>query len=94
MPSVFGATVKTITIRDIDPDVAEKLKRTASEQNKSMNQLILEFIKKNLGLEKEKLYTRDYNDLDHLFGSWDKEEFCRIQGKIDEERQIDQDIWK
>ena len=86
--------MKAITIRDIDPDVAKKLKATASEQNKSMNQLVLEFIKKNLGLEKEKIYDREYNDLDGLFGSWDDKEFNSIQNKINQERQIDQDIWK
>ncbi|MFA5904287.1 MAG: toxin-antitoxin system HicB family antitoxin [Desulfobacula sp.] len=86
--------MKAITIRDIDPEVAKKLKATASEQNKSMNQLVLEFIKKNLGLEKEKIYDREYNDLDSLFGSWDDEEFNRIHNKINQERQIDQDVWK
>ena len=86
--------MKAITIRDIDPEVARKLKITAAEQNKSMNQLVLEFIKKNLGLEKEKIYTREYNDLDNLFGSWDDTEFNSIQDKIDQERKIDQDIWK
>jgi len=86
--------MKAITIRDIDPEVARKLKVTASEQNKSMNQLVLEFIKKNLGLEKEIVYTREYNDLDNLFGGWDEDEFNSIQNKINQERQIDQDLWK
>ena len=42
---------------------------------------------------KEKKYTREYSDLDHLFGSWDETEFINIQDKINQERQIDQDIW-
>lgn len=46
--------MKAIPIRDIDPEVARKLKLTASEQNKSMNQLILEFIKKIWALKKKK----------------------------------------
>lgn len=86
--------MKAITIRGIEPDVAEKLKLAASKQNKSLNQLVLEFIKKNLGIEKEKKYSREYNDLDHLFGSWDDNEFNNIQNKINQERHIDQDIWK
>jgi len=86
--------MKSITIRGIEPDVAAKLKSAASEQKKSLNQLILEFIKKNLGLEKQKKYTRKYNDLDNLFGSWSENEFNKIENKINQERQIDQDIWK
>ena len=49
--------MKAITIRDIDPEVAKKLKATASEQNKSMNQLVLEFIKKIWVLKKKKYMT-------------------------------------
>ena len=85
--------MKAITIRGVEPAVAEKLKLTAAKQNKSLNQLVLEFIKKSLGMEKEKKYSRDYDDLDHLFGSWDEEEFDAIQKKINQERQIDQDLW-
>ncbi len=85
--------MKAITIRGVEPAVAEKLRLTAAKQNKSLNQLVLEFIKKNLGMEKEKKYSRDYDDLDRLFGSWDEEEFDAIQKKISQERQIDQDLW-
>jgi len=86
--------MKAITIRGVEPAVAEKLKLTAAKQNKSLNQLVLEFIKKSLGMEKEKKYSRDYDDLDHLFGSWDEKEFDAIQKKINQERQIDQDLWE
>ena len=85
--------MKAITIRGVESVVAEKLKQTAVKQNKSLNQLVLEFIKKNLGMVKEKKYSREYDDLDHLFGSWDEEEFNTIQNKIKQERQIDQDLW-
>ena len=86
--------MKAITIRGIEPDVAAKLKSAAASQNKSLNQLVLEFIKINLGIEKEKKYTRQYSDLDDLFGSWDEDEFNRIQKKIDQERKIDQGMWE
>lgn len=86
--------MKTITIRGIEPELAEKLKAIATDQNKSLNQLVLEFIKKNLGVEKEKKYSREYNDLDNLFGSWDESQFNAIQNKITQERRIDEDIWK
>lgn len=86
--------MKAITIRGVEPDVAEKLKLTASDQNKSINQLIIELIKKSLGISKEKKYSREYDDLDNLFGSWDDKEYSTIQNKINQERQIDQEIWQ
>lgn len=85
--------MKAITIRGIDPVVAEKLKSMAAKHNKSLNQLVLEFIKKNLGMTKEKKYSKKYDDLDHLFGTWNDEEFNTIQGKISRDRKIDMELW-
>ena len=59
----------------------------------SINQLVIDIMKKHFGLEKEKKFTRSYNDLDHLFGKWSQEEFDHVQGKINSERKIDREIW-
>ncbi|GAB6095733.1 hypothetical protein JCM14469_19860 [Desulfatiferula olefinivorans] len=85
--------MKALTIRGVEPEVSEKLKIIAAKQGKSVNQLMLEFIKKNLGLEKEKQYSREYHDLDDLFGTWSDDEYENIQGRINGERQIDQELW-
>jgi len=85
--------MKAITIRGIDPELAEKLKQVAALRGKSTNRLILEMIRKELGLEKEKKYSRRYNDLDELFGRWSEDEFRRISNKIEEESQIDSELW-
>ncbi|MCA1785702.1 MAG: hypothetical protein LC657_06955 [Desulfobacteraceae bacterium] len=42
----------------------------------------------------EKKFTREYDDLDSLFGRWSQQEFQTIQGRIDEERAIDSELWK
>ena len=86
--------MKAVTIRGIEPEVSEKLKVTAAEQGKSINQLTIEIIKKSLGLIKEKKYSREYDDLDDLFGRWSEDEFKEISAKITKERQIDQELWK
>jgi hypothetical protein len=88
-----GACMKAVTIRGIEPEISEKLKSIAAKQGKSVNQLMLELIKKNLGFEKEKKYSREYHDLDDLFGKWSDEDYECIQGKISRERQIDQELW-
>jgi hypothetical protein len=46
-----------------------------------------------VGLGKKKRFTGEYHDLDHLFGRWTEEEFTGIQGKIDQERRIDEELW-
>jgi plasmid stability protein len=86
--------MKTITIRGVDSVLADKLKKTAKRKTRSVNQFMLDMLKKNLGLEKEKKFTEVYHDLDHLFGKWSKEEFDAIQSKIDSERKIDKELWE
>ncbi len=86
--------MKAVTIRGVEPEVADKLKSVAAEQGKSINQLALEIVKEGLGLRKKKKFSREYNDLDHLFGRWSEGQFREIQTKIDRERQVDQELWK
>ncbi|MDQ1333752.1 MAG: hypothetical protein QG552_702 [Thermodesulfobacteriota bacterium] len=86
--------MKAVTIRGIEPELADKLKSAAAEQGKSINQLTLELIKERLGLKKGKRYSREYDDLDHLFGRWNEAEFREIQAKIDQERHIDPELWE
>jgi hypothetical protein len=51
-------------------------------------------IETNLGFKKEKKYSREYKDLDDLFGRWSDDEFIKIHDKIERERQVDQELWK
>jgi ribosomal protein L18E len=85
--------MKTITVRGIENELAEKLKYIAKQEGKSVNRHILETLKKSCGLEKEKKFSRIYRDMDHLFGKWSAEDFKRIQDKIDAERKIDPELW-
>jgi len=73
--------------------VAEKLKQTANSQGKSTNRLILDMIKKELGFEKKNQYSRRYDDLDDLFGTWSENEFRKISNTIDQQRRIDPELW-
>ena len=85
--------MKTITVRGLDPSLALKLKQTAKKEGKSVNQFVIDSIKRLLGEENEKRFSVEYHDMDHLFGRWSEEEFEKIQGKIDSERKIDQEFW-
>ncbi len=85
--------MKTITVRGLEPSLVEKMKYTARKEGKSVNQLVLDTIKQHLGMKKEKQFTVVHHDMDHIFGRWSKEEFDRIQGKIDAERKIDKELW-
>ena len=85
--------MKAITIRGIEPSVANKLKNEAKIEGKSVNQFVKDMIKEHLGLGGKKKHTAIHHDLDHLFGRWSEEEFLKIQGKIKQERTIDRELW-
>ncbi len=84
----------SISIRGVDEQLSTLLKQQAAIAGKSLNQLVLDLLKKNVGMEKTMKFTQEYHDLDHLFGSWSEDEFNAIQGKIDAERRIDTELWK
>lgn len=86
--------MKTMTIRGVEPKLAEKLKQTAQEKGKSVNQLVIDLIQEHLGMKKQKLYSREHDDLDGLFGRWSETEFNTIENNINKERRIDPEIWE
>ncbi len=86
--------MKTITVRGLDEPLAEKLKETAKSEGKSVNQFVIDSIRARLGEGDQKKFSIVYNDMDKLFGRWSQKEFEVIQGKIDRERKIDEDLWK
>ena len=88
-----GDPLKTMTIRGLEPILIDKMKEFAKKQNKSLNQFVVETLMLHMGMKKEKKFTAEYHDLDHLFGRWSEKEFNRIQGKIDSERKIDKELW-
>ena len=94
MSSTIGGCMKAVTIRGVEPEVAEKLKSKAAEEGKSINQMTLDLIKTGLGLKKSKKYSREYDDLDNLFGRWSGNEFKEIQSKINQGRRIDPELWQ
>jgi succinyl-CoA synthetase beta subunit len=87
-------TMGSISIQGVDEQLTALLKQQAAKARTSVNQFIIDTLKKHVGLEKEKQFSKEYDDLDHLFGSWSEEEFSEIQGTISSERRIDQELWQ
>ncbi len=86
--------MSTLSIRGLDNELSEQLKKSASAERKSVNQYVIDTLKQHLGLAKNKKFTQSFNDLDQLFGSWSNESFNTIEEKIESERSIDDELWK
>jgi len=85
--------MKTLSIRGVDEDLGKLLKIAAKIEDKSVNNFVLDVLRKQVGASKDKRFSREWQDLDSLFGSWSAEEHAAIQGKIDAQRQIDEELW-
>jgi len=89
-----GDPLKTMTIRGLEPILIDRMKEFAKQRNQSLNQFVVEILMLHMGMKKEKKFTAEYHDLDHLFGIWSEKDFKRIQGKIDSDRKIDKELWR
>ncbi len=85
--------MKTITIRGLNEHLSEKLKQAAKKEAKSINQFVIDSIRKSLGEEKEKKFSVIHHDMDHLFGKWSEKEYKQIEKTIHMERKIDKELW-
>ena len=86
--------MKAITIRGVDKDLEGKLKSVAKSGTLSVNQLILNSLRKSLGLEKNKIHTRQYSDLNFLFGKWTEDEYEAFEKTQKNFQSIDAELWK
>lgn len=85
--------MKSITIRGVDGDLSTALQILSKSKSKSVNQCILDLLRKETGLRKTKSFTRSYHDLDDLFGSWTEEQYQQVQGSLNSQRTIDAELW-
>jgi hypothetical protein len=82
-----------ISLRAIDDALFEKLKETAKERTTSVNKTIQDILREHLGLSQPKTFT-EYHDLDHLFGTWSKEDSRVITDEVKRQRKVDKDLWQ
>jgi hypothetical protein len=85
--------MKSITVRRIDPGLDRVIKSRAKQKNQSVNQWVLETLKKVTGMGKEPVFKK-HTDLDALAGGWSKEEAKAFQKSTQIFERIDEDAWK
>ncbi len=77
------------TIRRVPPEVDKALRQKSRQERKSLNEVVLEALRKGAGLSGQPVVHRD---LDFLIGSWVEDpEFDKIIKEFD---QIDPEMWK
>ncbi len=77
------------TIRKIPRELDKALRKKARSEGRSLNEVAVEALARGAGLGQE---IAKNHDLDFAIGSWVEDpEFDKI---MQEQRQIDQDMWK
>ncbi len=85
--------MKSITIRRVDPGLDRVIKSRAKQSNLSVNQWVLDVLRKVTGMGKEPVFKK-HTDLDALAGGWSKEEAKAFQKNTQIFERIDEDMWK
>ena len=81
--------MQQVTIRGLDQDVERVIRKIASDNGKSMNQVIKEIIHKEF--EKSR---RPASSLSEMAGGWSRPEAAEFEAAIQSCEQIDEDLWK
>ena len=87
--------MKQITVSGVDEALHGALSDEARSEGVSVNQYVLRLLRSALGLSpRRKKRPRAFTDLDHLAGTWSKDEGKDFLETLDRQRGIDSDMWE
>jgi plasmid stability protein len=86
--------MKAITLRNLPPEVAKTVQQRAKQKRTSVNKAVIELLEESVGGKAKKKEKTRYHDLDHLVGTWTKEEADEFDKIVKSFRTIDPDLWK
>lgn len=81
--------VKQYTIRSIPGDVDRDLREQARREGRSLNEVVLDTLRRGVGLDGSR---RVYDDLDDLFGAMKPDP--DLEKRLEEQRRIDPALWR
>ena len=92
---IRGVTMKQLTIRGVDDQLHGALSQAAARAGLSVNRYVLRLLGERLGILQEKGdQVVSYDDLNHLAGTWTKEQGEAFLREVAPHRDIDASLWK
>ena len=79
-----------LTVRNLPADVAAELERERRRRGDSLNQTVVDTLRRGLGLGSE----RQSNGLASLAGTWSEDEYAEFEGAVRDFEQIDEELWR
>ena len=84
-----------LTVRGFDDELSAAMRRLAKREGISLNQAALRLLRKGAGLTDGTGGADTVgSSLDHLIGSWTKQEADAIDSALEDFETIDEAIWK
>ena len=84
--------MKTLTVRNVTPILADALEEKKKRLGVSMNSTVIHLLSESLNLNS---HSRKWtNGLEKLAGGWSEEEFQEFERNTADLRTIDEDLWK
>jgi plasmid stability protein len=76
-----------ITVRNVSPELARRLKAVAAERNESVNTVVLEILEGAMGINERRARLDRY-------ATWTPEDLHDFEGSLREQRVVDADLWR
>jgi len=83
--------MKALTVRNVDTQLASALTRETKRRGTSLNQTVLDVLRRGLGLDASGPRT---NGLEKLAGKWTAEEFEEFEANVAMFEHIDPELWR
>ena len=83
--------MKALTIRNVDARLASALSRETKRRGTSLNQTVLDVLRRGLGLDSPEPQR---NGLEKLAGNWTDEEFKEFEASVAMFEHIDPELWR
>lgn len=88
--------MKQLTIRGLDDELADHVRRLAAEEGISLNQAVLRLLRKGAGLDGGSRHHRDVigSELDPFIGTWSEDEELRVMDAVADFERVDESVWE
>jgi hypothetical protein len=86
--------VDQLTIRGFDPELERRIRQVAEEKGLSLSKAVLWLLRRGAGLSDGSARGPVVgSSLDHLIGSWTKDEGRELLGSLEVFEAIDESLW-
>ncbi len=86
--------MKVITLRNLSPELAAKLRQKSEQTGRSLAKTVVSLLEERLGIGSAQRRMDADDDLEALAGSWSPDQADDFDQTLAEQRAVDPDLWQ